>query len=200
MSTPFGELLEQIGAKTPAPGGGFVTGATGALGAALGTMVVRFSLGKSSLKEYQEDLESALESLDKATQVLVLLGDEDAEAYARVNQLEKLDEADERKRELPEAVREAVRVPMSVIINLCDVLGELEGLCGRSNPHLRSDLAIAAILVEAGARASIWNVRVNEPLLKKHGLGWDAVAEAEQRLAEGADRLKRILEACAGGA
>ena len=45
----FTELLDTIASKTPAPGGGYVAAAVGALGAALAGMVLAYSADKQSL-------------------------------------------------------------------------------------------------------------------------------------------------------
>ena len=47
-----------------------------------------------------------------------------------------------------------------------EILDLLQRLLGASNPNLGSDLAVAAVLAEAGCRAAAWNVRANLPLLR----------------------------------
>ena len=46
---PLNELLQQIAAHQPVPGGGAVAGIVTSLAAALGGMVVSYSVGKKSL-------------------------------------------------------------------------------------------------------------------------------------------------------
>ena len=61
------ELLAEIGAKSPTPGGGAVACVTAALAAALGRMVVNYSVGKPSLAEHDALHQAALEALADLT-------------------------------------------------------------------------------------------------------------------------------------
>ncbi len=159
---PFAELLERVAAKTPTPGGGAVACAVGALGAALAEMVVAFSIGKKGLATYEPLLRGAAIRLARARELLLALADEDAEAYATVNRLQRLPEDHpERQAELDEAVRASIQVPMSTIGVCVDLLRLFVDLSSTTNKNLRSDLAIAAVLADATARASRWNVLVN---------------------------------------
>src|SRR5262245_33046677 len=81
------DFLAQVGAKTPAPGGGAVASAAGAIAAALAKMVVSYSIGKKSLAEHQPMLQQAAGSLERASALLLALADEDAAAYGLVNEL-----------------------------------------------------------------------------------------------------------------
>ena len=65
-SLRFAELLDQIGAKTPAPGGGAVACASGALAASLAHMVVAYSLGKKWLAAHQDALALDGEIVERA--------------------------------------------------------------------------------------------------------------------------------------
>ncbi len=197
-SFTFGELLSQIAAKTPAPGGGAVAGATGALGAALGSMVVAYSLGRKSLDRHQSTLEAAAATLERARRVLVELADEDAAAYAQYAQLAKLPEDDPKRiAEMPGVAALCLQAPQAAAATACDVLRLLEDLTGITNRHLRSDLAIAAILAEAAAKAAWWNVLVNLANLPD-GRERDRIAAAVQGMLEEAEqRRQRIERACA---
>lgn len=161
------ELLEAIGSKTPTPGGGAVASVVTALAAALGRMVVVFSHGKKKLAAHESLHAESLEKLQEMSRRAVELAETDAEAYAALNALWKLDQSDERRqREWSGAVNAAIDAPMQVLAACVAIIELLEQLAGKTNPMLNSDLAMAAILAEAGARSAAWNVRVNLPLLK----------------------------------
>jgi formiminotetrahydrofolate cyclodeaminase len=193
---PFSDLLRSLASKTPTPGGGAAASAVGALAAALAEMVVAYSVGKKSLAEHGPTLEAARHTLENARALLLRLADEDAAAYGAVNELGRLPESDPRRqRELPAATRASVQIPAAVIAASTDLLRLMERLAPITNRHLRSDLAIAAVLAEAAARASRWNVLVNAPLLGAAGDG--AVAEADRAVADARERCLRVEAACA---
>ena len=196
-SLPLGEFLDSISAKTPAPGGGAVASATGALAASLGQMVVSFSLGKKSLAAHEPALSRAAAVLARTSTLLLELAEEDAAAYTLVNQLSKLPESDPRRiKEWPAAVAAAVNVPRAVVGACCDLLRLLESLHPITNPHLRSDLAIAAILAESAARGAWWNVKVNLPLLPTPEARITLEQELQSLLQDAHVRTQRLEHAC----
>lgn len=194
------EFLGALGARTPAPGGGAAASLAGALGAALGRMVVEYSVGRRSLEAHRADLERALAALTRARGVLMELAEEDAAAYERLSELMRLPEGEPRRRaEWAAAVALAVQVPRSVGAACCDLLRLFEHLASITNQRLRSDLAIAAILAEAGARAAWWNVAVNLPLLADEAERGRVRGEFERMLAEAGARRARVERACGDG-
>lgn len=198
---PLTELLEAIGAKTPAPGGGFVASAVGALAASLAGMVVAYSEGKKNLAEHDDLLIRAGAELRSARLLLLQLAAEDAAAYSLSSELSRLPVDDPRRvREYAGAVRAAAQAPLATAAACCDVLRLLEDLAGRTNQWLASDLAIAAILADAGARASRCNVVVNLPALAQIGASEEEIrallAGLDEMLGQAADRCDRILSAC----
>lgn len=191
------DLLDAIAAKTPTPGGGAVASAVGALAGALGRMVVSYSLGKKSLAEHRGELERAAAALDEARHLLVRLADEDAAAYGRLSELMKLPADDPRRgAEWGEAVSHAIAAPRSALGTCRDLIGLLETLAPITNKNLRSDLAIAAILTEAAARAAAWNVAVNLPMLDDPSRRGRIEAECERELSEINVLRGRVERAC----
>jgi methenyltetrahydrofolate cyclohydrolase len=191
------DLLASIAAKTPSPGGGAVTCISGALAAALAHMVVAYSLGKKTLAAHQPDLEAASTALTRLQALLVALGDEDAQAYALVNELMKLPEAEPRRvAELPGAIQASIQIPMAAIAACDDLLRLCERLAPITNIHLHSDLAIAAVLAESSARASRWNVLVNVSLLSDPSTREKTLAEADRSVGDAARRRDAIEKAC----
>ncbi len=195
----FGGLLESVAAKTPAPGGGAVASAVGALGAALGSMVVAYSVGKKSLAEHRGALEDAAGRLDNARTILLALAGEDAAAFALLTQLRALPGSDPRRIEQEPIARAAVvQAPRSVLAASIDLLRLLESLAPITNRHLRSDLAIAAVLGEATARSAAWNVAVNLPLVDDAGERGALESETARMVADARARAARVEAACAG--
>jgi len=76
-SHTIAEFVAATAAKQPVPGGGSVAALVGALGAALGEMVVNYSIGKKYLEPFADELTAALAELTRARSVMLQLMNED---------------------------------------------------------------------------------------------------------------------------
>jgi formiminotetrahydrofolate cyclodeaminase len=201
-ATPFADLLDAVASKAPAPGGGFVASAVGALSAALGRMVLAYSLGKKSLAEHEQHNSGADRRLAHTRDLLLRLAAEDAAAYELVNELQRLPEDDNRRKtDLPGAAIAATQIPLAAAAACTDLLRICESLVPTTNRWLRSDLAIASVLAEAAARACRWNVAINLPLLDDLGVAQPVrerlLPDLDASLVDARQRLVRIEDACA---
>ena len=77
-----GELLAALAAKQPVPGGGAAAGLVLATAAGLGSMVLRYSVGKKAFAAWNGELEQALETCDRLRLDALAAADADAAAYA----------------------------------------------------------------------------------------------------------------------
>ncbi len=195
-SLTLGSFLDRVSEKTPSPGGGAVTAAVGALGAALAHMVVAYSSARVGPADGQPPLADVLHRLSRARGVMLELAEEDAQAYAALSEALRLPKDDPRRsRELPGLARAATQIPMAVMAAAAEVLRLIESLPTRASKHLKSDLAIAAVLSEATARAARWTVSVNVPLLEAEDAR-QAVAIADKILASARERAHAVEAAC----
>lgn len=193
---PLGALLDEIGARVPTPGGGGVCALVAALGAALGQMVASFSTGRKDLAPHEAEIRADIERLRRSRELFLQLAAEDAAAFELLSAAMKRPKDDpERPNALAAAAVAASSVPQALIATCCETLRHLEAMASRSNRHLRSDLAIAAVLAEAAARASRWNVSINMPLLPEEQ-GRQALKEADALLATAAEIRDRVERAC----
>lgn len=192
----FSELLAQIASKTPAPGGGAVASLAGSLASALGSMVVAYSLGKKDLAAHRTTLEAADEELRRAGVLLMELAQEDMDAYEALSRAQRLPAGDPGRDALAALTATATQIPLAIIAACTELLRLFEALVPIVNRHLISDLAIAATLGSATARASVWLVRVNAGSLPA-GDAASAIAQARTMLDTGAAALARIEAACA---
>ncbi len=198
QSLPLHDFLAQLAAKTPTPGGGAVASTTGALAASLGHMVVAYSLNKKSLAEHQPALQRASTILQRTSGLFLELAEEDAAAYAQYNELSRLPDNDPRRaRELPAALEASINAPRAILGAAADLLRLLESLQPITNTHLRSDLAIAAVLAEAAAKSAWWNIHINLPQLADASQRARLEAEGASLIADAAARRALIERACA---
>ena len=78
----IGAWTEALASKAPVPGGGGASALGGALGAALGQMVVNLTVGKKRYAAVEEEMQEHLAALKKLQEDLLGLADQDAEVFA----------------------------------------------------------------------------------------------------------------------
>jgi formiminotetrahydrofolate cyclodeaminase len=173
------DFVEAVAAKTPTPGGGSVSAAVGAMGAALGVMTARFS-----------DAPEAANALDEVKNGLLPLVDADAEAYGQVSRTMALPKAtDEEKKRRKEALQialaEAAEVPLKGMMLALRGLKALSSLAPGCSRHLASDLAGAAQFLESALLGCGENVKINAASL----------VDKERRLRLEQERARMTAEA-----
>ncbi|HKD51591.1 MAG TPA: glutamate formimidoyltransferase [Candidatus Acidoferrum sp.] len=168
LARPF---LDAVATPSATPGGGSASAFAAALAASLGQMVAGLSRKKKSQAAYMDQLSWALDEMRKAADELAGAIDRDAEAYDAVMAAFKLpqgnsEEAAQREAAIQKATKGAAEVPVHVAertVALYERLGQLEGIVAAS---MRSDLQVARMMADAGARGALANVEINLDGLK----------------------------------
>ena len=156
------QFLDATAAKQPAPGGGSVAALCGALAAAIGEMVLNYSVGKKGLEAHQNELVTVLAEMHRARQMMLSLMVDDQSAYQALTAARKLTKDSEQyKSDYPAALSASIRTPEAIAVTAAAILDLTERLIDRVNYYLLSDLAVCAELAMATVRCGIYNVRVN---------------------------------------
>jgi methenyltetrahydrofolate cyclohydrolase len=189
LSDPLTTYLDDLASGKPAPGGGSAAALAGALGAALGSMVANFTVGKEKFAAVEADAQAALAECERLRKGLSELLQADVQAYGRYSQAAKLpkvtdEEKAHRQAVIQEALEAAANVPMEVCRKSLEVLEVCNKLLSIGNPNLISDVGCAAELAYAALRCALLNVEVNHAFIKN-----EAYIE-EQR-----EELPELLEA-----
>ena len=186
----LGAFLDDLGSRSPVPGGGAAAAVTAAIAAALGRMVVAWS--DTDPAEGHAEL---LEKIDAVRNALVALADTDAKAYASLAALMKLDRDEpERTRSWDAAVEDAIAAPRAVIEACRTLLKVLEVFRPRTNKRLAGDLAGAGLLADAAARTAAESLRANLPLLSDPDRAAALGDESTSSLAECHQRATRLAD------
>ncbi|MHC5002951.1 MAG: cyclodeaminase/cyclohydrolase family protein [Planctomycetota bacterium] len=193
------DALAAVADRRPAPGGGAVASITAALGTALARMVLAYSIGRPAYAAHIALHEEATRQLESLSRKALDLAAEDAEVSERMIALWKLPADDPlRMAEWDAAVQDAIAAPHQVLDTCREILEVCESLVGATNRLLRSDLAIAAVLAEAAARAAAWNVHVNLPQLDDEERTSRIAHQVETLVADTRARCGRIEAGCRG--
>jgi len=163
LSKTVREFIAAAGAKTPTPGGGSVAGVVGALGTAMGQMVLNFSTGKKSLAEHEEYYAELAKRLDETRSTFEDLVLADIAAYEAYQQANRVEDGPEKAQAVAQATAKAIEVPRNATKNALGLLEDMKQLAGKSNKWLVTDLLAAAALSVATVTLSDYNVRINLP-------------------------------------
>jgi formiminotetrahydrofolate cyclodeaminase len=179
----FEQVLKNIAMKTPAPGGGAVAAAAGALSAAMGEMVLAWSLGRKATAAHEPALRDALDGFALRRAELLRWFVEDQRAYLDYTAARKLPEADAaRGAHLARALADCVAVPMAVARAAQAVIASAHDVADRVSPYLLSDLGVCVELARATVSAAGWNVRANLADMDDEGRqsAWDEFCVIER--------------------
>jgi formiminotetrahydrofolate cyclodeaminase len=194
----FSDFLNATAAKKPTPGGGAVAAAAGALAAAMGEMVLNYSVGKKDLAAHQEVLSAALQHFNKARQIMLELLIEDQLAYEALTAAKKANAVVE------PALLAAIRIPQTISATAATILAEAQRIAPIANRWLLSDLAVCAELAMATVRSGTYNVRVNladinDVAERKRFADWceDITARSRDAIAELIPTIWRRIESAA---
>jgi len=186
VSMSLERFADETAGEAPAPGGGSVAAAVGALGAALGTMVANLSAHKRGWDERWEEFSRWAEEGQRIKAELLGLVDEDTRAFDHVLValgMPKSSEAEKAARTaaLEEATKGAIEAPLTVMRVAAGAFPLLRAMAQQGLPASASDGGVGAICARAAVRGAWLNVRTNAAGLKDRGYK-EAVLEEGRRL------------------
>lgn len=197
--TALGTFLDALASAQPVPGGGGASALTGAMSAALISMVCHLTIGRPRYAMVDAPMREILALSEQERRRLIDLAEEDARIYGAVAAAYKLprstdEERASRKAAIQSALKLAVDPPLAVMAS-CRALVPLSlRVAAHGNPNVVSDAGAAGELAVAGVRTAILNVRINLAEIEDH----DFVAEREKIVATAEDGLDDELDRIVG--
>lgn len=171
IDQPLRHFLDKLASKSPEPGGGSVAALTGALGAALVSMVSNLTLGKEKYKDVQAQIEALLRDSEKVRQEMQELIQKDTEAYGALSEVYKMPKATDaekaaRSARMQEALKKACQVPFEIGLKSLEVAKLSLRAAEIGNVAAVSDAGVAVLLAQACAQSSALNVKINVNSIK----------------------------------
>lgn len=170
------DFLDELASNSPAPGGGSAACIAGAMGAALGSMVARLTIGKKGYEDVEDFFKAKLEQTEALRIKLTNLTDKDANAFSGVIKAFGLPKETEEEKATRSATilaeyKVAAEVPLETVKD-CRKVIELHLEMGtKGNSQALSDIGVGALCALTGLKSAMHNVEIN--------LGWIKNKDAE---------------------
>ena len=159
-------FTRETASESPAPGGGSVSAAMGAFGAALATMVANLSAHKRGWDDRWKEFSDVAEQGQAVLEELLGLIDEDTAAFNRIMDafgMPKKTDAEKAARTaaIEKATLYAATVPLKTMEAALKALPLALEMASKGNPASASDAGVAALAATAAIRGAHMNVRIN---------------------------------------
>ncbi|TVR74050.1 MAG: glutamate formimidoyltransferase [Marinilabiliales bacterium] len=193
------DFADETSSESPAPGGGSVSAAMGALGVALGTMVANLSSHKRGWDDRWEEFSEWAEKGRAIQEELIFLVDEDTRSFNAIMDAYSLpkktaEEKGARTKAIEDATRYAAEVPLRIMQTSLKAFGLLKAMVETGNPNSVTDAGVGALAVRSCVLGASLNVLINVSGLDDSDFAGRIVAEAGE-LEKEATRLEaEILE------
>lgn len=195
-------FLDELASSSPAPGGGSVAALSGALGAALISMVCNLTIGKKKYADVEADMRKIAQQSEDLRHQFTLLVDKDAVAFGKVMEAYSLPKDTDPQKALRgaavrEATKEATMVPLEVMKHCIDALALAQQVASRGNLNSISDAGVGALMLHTACEGAALNVRINlNSLDDPDFVGWktDEVASLLSTSRMMLDEIQAIVE------
>lgn len=199
IDQPLRHFMDKLASNAPEPGGGSVAALTGALGAALVSMVANLTLGKEKYKNVQPQIEALLKESEKLRAEMQDLIQKDTEAFGAFSEVYKMPkntdtEKAARTTKMQETLKKAAQVPLEIGLKALAVAKLAQCAAEIGNTALVSDAGVAVLLARACAQSAALNVKINVNSIKDEAFNTSAWTRMQEVLMQVATIEKTVLE------
>ena len=193
------EFLSELASSSPAPGGGSVAALSGALGAALSSMVCNLTIGKEKYSDVQDEIKKVLKKSEALRKKLTELIDKDTEAFNDVMKAFKMPkETEEQKIKRSKAIQEGYKVAASVPLETartCEEILEVAMIVAKKgNQSSITDAAMSAIMSKAGFEGAVLNVKINLGSIKDEKFVKNVTVQIDELQKNVSEKTEEILK------
>lgn len=190
-------FTNETASESPAPGGGSVSATMGAMGVALATMVANLSAHKAGWDDRWEEFSAWADKGKALMDQLLLLIDEDTNAFNRIMDGFSLPKSSDeekalRKKAIQEATQYAIEVPLRVMELCFQSMEVIKAMAEIGNPNSVSDAGVGALAARSGVMGAYLNVKINASGLDDKEKAIEYIQKAE-KLAEKAKNQEESI-------
>jgi len=191
-------FIEEVGARTAAPGGGSVSAAIASMGIALANMVAKLTFGVRKFEHLDSKMREIIPNLDKSFRELIPKIDEDTNSFNDYIDAVRLPQSNDEEKKIREiamqsGLKKAVLSPLSVMKIANNVWYEFEEAAKVTNFASKSDLEVGVKALETGIWGAYRNVVINLNDISDNEFKSKVQAEAEEIYNNSVFKTRTIL-------
>ncbi len=193
------EYMDLLASSAPTPGGGPVAAFTCAQGASLCIMVCELSIGKKKFEEYDSLLKEVLSNQKKYKEEFLNLMNQDSIDFKEMEKVFKMpkdtdEEKDLRNKAMQEAFKICLETPLNIMETALKSISDTRRIVGKSSSLASSDLEVSALMLEAGARGALVNVKINTKNMEDKTFAQGKNTRADELITEISKISSEILD------
>lgn len=198
VSMTLQDFANETASESPAPGGGSISAAMGALGISLATMVANLSSHKAGWDDRWEEFSYWAEKGQNLKDELLMLVDEDTRAFNLIMDaysLPKGNDAEKAARTdaIQNATKYAIEVPFRVMQRSFNSLEIIYAMAETGNPNSVTDAGVAALAARSAVVGAFLNVKINASGLHDKSFVEKVLADGNQLQAKAMAMESKIL-------
>jgi formiminotetrahydrofolate cyclodeaminase len=192
-------FLDDLASERPTPGGGGAAAMSGAIGAALVSMVANLTIGKKNYEAVWEDLEAVNAKAEALRAELIRAIEEDVVAFNSVMDAYGLprgtdEEKAKRAASIQAALKDATLAPLRAVKACFEVIRLSAAAAEKGNLNVISDAGVAVLSANAGLRSAALNVFINAKAIKDRDFAEKQIAEVNALLAQAAETTEAVYQ------
>jgi glutamate formiminotransferase/formiminotetrahydrofolate cyclodeaminase len=193
------DFADETASESPAPGGGSISAAVGALGVSLGTMVANLSSHKPGWDERCGEFSSVAEKGQKIKDELLFLVDEDTRAFNMIMSAFGLPRGtSEEKKARQEAIQDtskyAIQVPFRVMEKSLESMDVMKTMAETGLEASISDVGVGALCARTAVMGAFLNVKINAASLEDKSFAKEYVKKGEEIQKQAIEMEREILD------
>jgi methenyltetrahydrofolate cyclohydrolase len=205
IEEPIQRYLDDLASAQPTPGGGSTAALSGAMGAALASMVCRITLGKEAYAHERQAIEELLGKTEYLRSRFQQLMQEDIEAYGHLSASYKLphETSEERKYRtdmIQEQLGGAALVPLEVVESAAELIKSCQRIAQIGSISVLSDVATGAIHASCSGKGAAFMVRINLQSIKNDKLAVELDNRLNTALATITEVVDQVINIVGGRA
>jgi glutamate formiminotransferase/formiminotetrahydrofolate cyclodeaminase len=191
-------FIEEVAARSSAPGGGSVSAVLAAMGIGLGAMVAKLTYGVRKFEELDGKMRQIIPPLHELTQALIPMIDADTDAFKEYMEGLRMPKDNAKQKaarlaKMQQGLKTATRVPLATM-QLGDQAWEAMCEVARyGNSASKSDVQVGARALETGIWGAYQNVLINVVEIKDNAFKKKVLKEAEMIMTRARSKGAEVL-------
>lgn len=192
-------FIEEVAARSAAPGGGSVSALAAALGVGLGAMAAKLTQGVRKFEAVEAEMRRIIPGLHDLTQQLIPMIDADTSAFNDYMEALRMpqttsEQQDARNAGMQNGLKTAVEVPLKTMRLGGQALAALKDVARFGNPASKSDIQVGARMLAAGIWGAHQNVLINLEDIKDQTFKAKILQEAEAIMERATRKCSEVLD------